>query len=197
MMNLDDFRDVHPKWEIIEQLDREETAAVIDLLLTAVSIDETVTQDEIDVLAEEWQHLSFIDPEFTSAALHDRMRETHARIARMNESPDAYEQFLDDMAATIDDEDARFAVFRLVAIVSSADGFDERELDLCDALGIAFDFQPDTIDDILRAVWESREKAVDTHAGEDHHIPPILGKNRARNRSMKPYPNPFGNRTHT
>lgn len=196
MRHLDDFRDVHPKWDIIEGLGEDETYAVVDLLLTAIFIDDEVTDDEIQVLSEEWQHLSFMEPKLTSAELFERLDQTREQLDRMKDNPDLFDDFVDDIADTISNEDEQIPVFRLLAMVTSADGFDERELDLCYAIGAAFDLEVDTIQDILRAVWESLQEAVDVEAGNEHHIPPIKGKNRARDRSMSPYPNPFTQRTH-
>lgn len=194
MMNLEYFRDVHPNWDLIANLDEEKATAVLDLLLLTVYIDEKLTAEEVKLLTEEWEYLPFVKIGDHEANLKRRLMETHSFIKRITDSPKLFEDFLEDITETFDDQDLEIAVFRLVAIVASADGFDERELELCDALGASFGLKVDTINDILRSVWESHEKAVDTEAGAEHHIPPIFGSNRARNRSLRPHPNPFSTR---
>jgi hypothetical protein len=63
------------------------------------------------------------------------------------------------------DEDVRFVDLRLSALPTTVDGYHEVKLELCEARGAGFGFQRDTVEEILRAIGECDEKAVDEGGG--------------------------------
>lgn len=190
-MDLKYFEDVHPNWELIENLEAAQARATLDLLLMAVYVNDKVTEDEVDVLTEEWKKLPFVGPPDSAEELTDRLHDTHSSLNRIAQNPDLFDSFLDQTVEMIDDEDVQMAVYRLVVIAASADGFDDAELDLCEAVGHKFGLERDTIDDLVRSVWESREKGADAEAGHEHKTPHILGSTASRDRSTRTSPNPF------
>lgn len=193
-MNLESFKNVHPDWEPIQSLDEEQAIAVLELLQLALYIDDELTRNEIEILTEEWLELPHVQPPPDAAEVFDQMIDTYSTVQSMRETPKKFDAFLDRNANAIDDEDARFAVFRLVAIAALADGFGEDELEFCIALGDAFDIDVDTVQDVLRSTWEAYQRALDEDAGIEHNIPRVLshtdgsGKHR---RSLGRRPNPF------
>ena len=191
MMNLDLFEDVHPKWQVVEDLTADQAEAALDLLLLAVYINKDLTREEVEVLTEEWEKLPFVGEPETADELAERMFDTHSTLNKVAENPAMFDDFIDEIAGRLNDEDAQMAIYRLMVIAASADGFDDVELDLCESVGHKFGLAPDTIEDIVRSVWESHEKAVDTEAGREHHTPPLFGSRASRDRSSRPYNNPF------
>lgn len=193
-MKLEHFEDVHPNWGIIENLSSEEANAALDLMLMAVYINDELTRDEVEVLTEEWLHLPFVGPPETADQLADRLLDTHSSLTRIANNPKLFEDFLDDVVDKVRDEDHQMAIYRMMVITASVDGFDEPELALCTAVGRRFGLEDDTIDDMVRSVWESRERGVDTEAGREHHIPPLAGARGSSRRGNRPHPNPFSTR---
>lgn len=191
MMNLEYFRDVHPNWEVIESVDEQEADALLDLMVLTVYTDDEISDEELAALKEEWQHLPFVGETHSDAELAERMEETHALLNRVVQYPEMFRGFMQGIADAITDEEMRMAAYRLVCIISSIDGFDESELELCEAVGTSFELDTDTMDNILRAVWESHGEGVDLEAGNEHHVPPIFGTRYWEKRSMNPYGNPF------
>ena len=195
MINLDHFKDVHPNWHVIENLETEQARATFDLLLMAAFINDELTPEESGVLDEEWKRLPFIDLPESNEQFTQKILDKHDHLNQIARNPKMFDGFMDDIEAAIDDEDVQFAVFRLLAITMASDGFDEAELDFCYAIGARFGLERDTIDDTIRSIWETHEEAVDLEAGREHHIPPVVGSGQAKSRrSLKPLPNPFSSR---
>jgi hypothetical protein len=190
-MDFNDFRDVHPNWEVIESLDRDESQVTLDLLLMAVYLDEQLTAEEVEVLTEEWKQLPFVGPPESAAQLAEHMFETHASLNEIVDHPPLFRDFVVEAADEIGGEDKKIAIFRLVAMAALADQTTERALAFCYALGYELELELDTVEHLLRSIWESHESTVDREQGFDHYVPPVEGHEWARKHTLEPYPNPF------
>lgn len=173
-MNLESYSEVHPSWETIQDLEEEEARAVLELLQLVIYIDDELTRNEVEMLTDEWLELPHVQPPPDAVEVFDEMLDTYATIQEMRDKPKKFHQFLDRISETIEDEDSRFAVFRLVAIAALADGMGSEELELCVGLGEAFGFDYDTTEDLLRSIWETHRRALDEEAGVEREIPAVL-----------------------
>jgi hypothetical protein len=195
MRGLAMFEDVHPNWDVVASLDSESAEAALDLMLLATYINQELTADEVEVLTEEWAELPFVGAPEDANELADRLLDTHSSIRRVSENPDLFNEFMDDAVDRIGSEDAQMAIFRLVAIVATADGLDEREADLCMALGRRIGLERDTVNDILRSIWASRHEAESDETDPAPHSPPERGSTPALKREGTASYNPFSTPT--
>jgi hypothetical protein len=195
MAGLSIFEDVHPNWDVVASLDSESAEAALDLMLVATYINQELTADEVEVLTEQWAELPFVGAPEDANELADRLLDTHSSIRRVSENPDLFDEFMDDAVERIGSEDAQMAIFRLVAIVASADGLDEREADLCMALGRRIGLERDTVDEIVRSVWASRHEAASDETEPAPHSPPERGSTPVLEREDTASYNPFSTTT--
>lgn len=190
-MELEKFADVHPNWHLIEELTEREARGTLKLLLTAVYLDDELTDGELQALAETWQKLPCVDSEFDQPTLVRLLAETHEDLERFKSDPELFGAFLGGISEQIQDEEKRIAVFRLLAIVLTEDGTQESEQALIDAVGHRFEFSDDTIDDLLRSVWESYEESTVSSPGKRRMKPIIEGKRWGRQSGSTAAANPF------
>lgn len=195
-MKLEYYREIHPKWEVVSSFTEKQSEAAVDLLLLTAFIDDDLADDELDMLAQEWSKLPFDYPVDTEAELKEELSGTHRYLQKILDNPDLLDEFLNVTCDIFDTEDRQSALLRLIMIEVVSDGaVDEREFELCYAIGHKLDFSFDTTEQLLESIWASHQKARDIAAGREHHVPPLKGADWARNRSESSYPNPFEMRT--
>jgi hypothetical protein len=193
MTRLSEFRDVHPSWPVVEAMDGEAASAAARLLMMAVMVGEGPTQPELDMLREEWDALPLTRRAGTGSFAELRQA-TADELAGFRREPDRFDQYLRDNCAVFSDDEEKLAVLRMVTIVLVADDFTEHEVDFCYAVGHHLGLPPDTSDAVVRAVWESRQVAKTGSRPEVPVTRPPHGYEHARERSMRPAPNPFSER---
>lgn len=193
-MELEKYRDVHPNWHVVENLSKPQARATTKLLLAGVFLDGELTTGELQALAETWQKLPFVGPSFGETSLEHLLAQTHDELEELLESPERFDDFVASQTDKFDDEEDELAVFRLLAIVLTEDGTDEREQALLYAVGHHFGFEHDTIDDVVRAVWESYEESTVSSPGKKRKHKLFHGKHYNDPRNKRPYPNPFQTR---
>ena len=195
MGGLSIFEDVHPNWEVVASLDADSAEAALDLMLLATYINDELTADEVEVLTEEWAELPFVGAPENANELADRLLDTHSAVRRISDNPELFDEFMDDAVGRIDSDDAQMAIFRLVAIVATADGLDEREADLCMALGRRVGLERDTVDEILRSIWASRLDGASGEATSAPHNPAERSSAPVSDRDNTASYNPFSTTT--
>lgn len=192
-MALHAYADVHPNWEIVESLDTPQSEAILDLLATATLIDGDLTDAEVETLAEELVELPFVGADKT-ALLEDELDRSQSRVESFEKHPERFDEFIEQTCSKIDSEEVQLAALRLLAIDITVDEPTERQQELYYATGRAWGIDFDTLEELLRSAWDSHDRVRDKARGRDHDLPPIRGANWARERSLKPYPNPFEQR---
>ncbi|MFB6375741.1 MAG: hypothetical protein ABEN55_22120, partial [Bradymonadaceae bacterium] len=88
-------------------------------------------------------------------------------------------EFVDEACSAITSEDVQLATLRLIAIDITIDEPTERQQELYYAAGRAWEFDYDTLENILKAVWDSHERVRDEAAGRNHAPPTVRGANWA------------------
>ena len=156
-MILRQYADVHPNWYIIRTLDRDEVRALLDLTLTLMSVSARFTPEERSAFVHELfdDRGSHLDPEGVQVMVW----QAEDRLAQYDNKQ--LGKRLGKAAAAIRDDVKRIACMRLLAIVAMAKGTSVRELNFCHAVGYGFRLDEDTIQNILRAAWESQQSAGD------------------------------------
>lgn len=191
-MELEKYQDVHPNWHHIEDLSEAQANDTLKLLLAGVFLDGKLTPGELQALAESWQHLPFVGEKFAGSTLEDLLAQTHDELEEILEEPERFEGFLESVTDKFDDQEVEIAVLRLLAIVLTEDGTDEREQMLLFAVGRHFELEPDTIDDLLRSVWESYEQSLSVSKPGNKRAKPLAqGRRFAQNRKTHYTANPF------
>ncbi|MFW5966139.1 MAG: hypothetical protein ACOCV2_01420 [Persicimonas sp.] len=190
-MELEKYADVHPRWEVIEGLSERAARGTLRLLLTGVYLDDQLDRDELQALAETWQRLPFVGPYYSEQKLFELLARTHDQLDDMRADPGIFNSFVEGIADEFRDEEVAIAVLRLLAIVLTEDGTKEEEQGLMYAFGHHAGLAVDTIDDVVRSVWESHEESASTSTGKRRKKPVLKGKHWARERPSQPYANPF------
>lgn len=190
-MDLSHYRDVHPDWNLVEGLDQPQAEAALDLLVTATVLDGDLTDEELATLAEELSELPFVTSPDESRTLAEALETTRARIDSFEDHPNRFGEFVEEVGRQIQSRDVQLAVLRLLAIDITIDRPTEAQQEFYYAVGHEWDVDDDTLEDVLRTAWTSHEESRDLESGADHDVPPVRGANWARNRSLKPMPNPF------
>ena len=196
MRKLSYFREVHPNWSTVESMGPMEAAATVDVLMTGLLVDEMLSDDELDTMHEEWERFPFVEAHSEDISFNGALDEANQRHNTFRESPEQLGDFLEESSEKLSGEEVRLAVLRLVTISLSVDGLTETEIDYAYALGHHLKLEPDTTEGIIRSVWETHETSERRAKGEDVHIPPVYGYERAKSRSGQTYPNPFTSRLH-
>lgn len=195
-MNLSHYEDVHPNWNLIRSLDQTQSEAALDLLTTATLVDGDLTTEEFDTLSDELQQLPFVAGA-RETVFPEELEKTVSRIRSFEQSPDRFEEFLRETCSKITSDEIQMSVLRLLAIDITLEEPTEAQQDLFYATGLQWDYDYDTLEHVLKAAWESHEETRDFEQGDPHHVPPVQGTNRARDRTQKPAPNPFTQRMKT
>lgn len=190
-MELEKYADVHPNWHLIEDLSEDEARATLELLLTAVYLDGELTERELTALAETWSRLPFVGPELDQSTMETLLEDTRQRLDQILDTPEHFDDFVAEATAKIRDDERQIAVLRLLAIVLTEDGTRESEQALLYAVGYHFDLEYDTVDDVIRSVWESHEESEVSSPGKRRKKPLLKGKHWAEQRPSQPYANPF------
>lgn len=187
-MELDKFRDVHPDWNLIENLSPDEAPATINLLLAALFLKANLGDEELQALAETWQRLPFVGPDFGGSTFLGHLVKTHDDLLAITEDPTLLQGFLRDAAERITNEDKRLAVLRLLALVVAEDGLKPRQQEYFYATAAYFDVDMALAEDLLRVAWDSYER---DKADVDHPKPLIKGKRWSEKTTFKTSQNPF------
>lgn len=193
-MDLSNYSDVHPDWNLIESLDQTQAEAALDLLATATLVDGVLTDEEFATLSEELAELPFVSAKDESRTLAEELEKTRARIQSFADHPNRFEEFIREVCDRIESRDIQLAVLRLLAIDVTLEKATESQQEFYYSVGHTWNFDDDTLEDLLKAAWTSHEESRDLEQGEDHDVPPVRGANWARDRSLKPLPNPFSQR---
>ncbi|QDG50228.1 hypothetical protein FIV42_05635 [Persicimonas caeni] len=193
-MELEKYRDVHPNWHRVASLSQPQARATLKLLLAGVFLDGKLTSGELQALAETWQKLPFVQPALSGESLEHLLAQTHDELEALLEDPERFEGFIESVTEKFVDEENKLAVLRLLAIVLTEDGTDENEHALLYATGHHFGFEYDTVDDVVRAVWESYEESQASASGQKRKKPILKGKHWNDVREKRSYPNPFTSR---
>lgn len=190
-MELEKYADVHPRWEVIESLSEREARGTLRLLLTGVYLDDELTRDELQALTETWVRLPFVGSYYSEAKLHELLARTHDQLEDMRLDPSVFDSYIGGIAEEYKDEETAIAVLRLLSIVLTEDGTKESEQALLYAFGHHAGLTVDTIDDVVRSVWESHQESESASPGRQRKKPVLKGKEWSRERPSRPYANPF------
>jgi hypothetical protein len=194
-MILANFADVHPNWNVVRQFDAIETRAVLEILIMATLLDGQLTPSERELLIDEYAHLpvgrTSIDPEIV-----ERMFEvTSERLAEIRRDPEQFATYLDRICAGITTAPKGEAALRLLAMLCVADGVTEEEFEFCRAVGHRFGLSRDTIDEILRHAWETRQDYLVEHVpGVRRAMRLVTGAHFFEDRPANPSNFPFQQR---
>ena len=190
-MELEKFEDVHPNWSLIEQLDESQADATLKLLLTGTFLGGPLAEHQLQAMSEAWRRLPFVGPQWSDSTLDELLTRTHDELEQILAEPERFDGFMAQVAAKLGDQETQIAVVRLLAIVLTEDGLDEREQALLFAAGQHCGLHADTIDDLMRSVWESYEESQFSSPGKKRAHALHEGKHFARNRPSPATYNPF------
>ena len=168
-MRFNKFADVQPDSQTLNTFEIEESKALRDLLVGAVFVHDRLTQTEVEMLNNYWRELPL-----GSDAGPLVSEDAFARRSRMQErfhDEDELQEFIDARTERIDGEEKQLATLRLVSQLAQADKIDVRDVDYAYRVGYSFGMEHDTVDDVVRAVWESRQAAAGGGAEQVHSHP--------------------------
>ena len=148
-MKLQSFVDRFRDSDVLGDLDVEETKAFVDLLILSVLVDGTITEQELDGLADQWSQMPFAGDETLETLVGEHGSETRAYLEVHAQDPNKVSEFLDKAAARLERPAVQEAAVRMVAVVSEADGLAETERKLCRDLGARFGMSHERVDEIL------------------------------------------------
>lgn len=191
-MRLTQFADVHPDWDIVRSFDTIETKTVLELLVTTMLLDGRITRSERETLIDEFARLPVGSATVDSETVKHMIRTTRGRMEEIRRKPEKFGPYLDRMCSAITDRGKAIATMRLVAMMAMSDGARESEIDFCRAVGSRLRLTEDTVEDIIRATWESRQRYVsDRVPGIDRNVKPVRGARRFEEHNMSPHNLPF------
>jgi hypothetical protein len=137
----------------LQNLTPSETEAFVDLLIYTVLADGTITEEELDSLADQWAQLPFAGDDAMETLMGEYGYASREYLEEHEGDQEALDSFLQKVAERITRDDVRTAALQMVALVSLADGVGASEADLCYQLGALFGWDEDRIskivDDIL------------------------------------------------
>ncbi|MFU8806345.1 MAG: TerB family tellurite resistance protein [Bradymonadaceae bacterium] len=133
----------------LKELNLEESAAVLDLLLAAVMIDHRVTDEELERLSTELEKLPFEDSDDLQEQLGAHAVETREKLEGLVEAGESLDSFVENAAGHLTNDEHRREALKMVAVVAYADGVDSTEEELTHKIGRAFGFDADEIERCL------------------------------------------------
>jgi hypothetical protein len=146
---VDRFQDA----STLQNLTIAETEAFVDLLIFTVLADGTITEEELDSLADQWAQLPFAGDDAMETLMGEYGSSTREYLEENEGDDDAIDTFLQKVADRVVRDEVRTAALHMVALVSQADGVGSREADLCYQIGTLFGWTEEriskTVDDIL------------------------------------------------
>lgn len=161
-MELSQFRDVHPDWNLIASMEPDALEALLELTVTLMAIDEAYTAEERSAFA----HALFDgrDVRLNPESIQRMEWNAEERLATTDDK--THGKFLKKAARKIKHEEQRIAALRMLAILAFYHKPTETEVDYLRGVGHAMGFDDMMIDDVLRAAWESRQGPVSTRVRE-------------------------------
>ena len=156
---IDKFQDE----EVLGSLSTAESKAFVDLLILTVLIDQTVTEEELEGLAEQWAQLPFAGDDALEDVMGDHGYKTRAYLEEHVDLDDEEEvqAFLRERLGAINRTVTKEAALRMVAIVSLADGVSEAEADLCYKVGHVLDVPDDRVRELVEEILELKLEYAD------------------------------------
>lgn len=149
---VDKFQDE----EVLGKLSTNESKAFVDLLILTVLIDQTVTEEELEGLAEQWAQLPFAGDDELEDIMGEHGYKTRAYLEEHVdlEDDDELHSFLRERLGSINRTVTKEAAIRMVALVSLADGVSESEADLCYKVGHVLDISDDRVRELVEEILE-------------------------------------------
>jgi uncharacterized tellurite resistance protein B-like protein len=136
----------------LQNLTADETEAFVDLLIYTVLADGTITEEELDSLADQWGQLPFAGDDSLETLVGEYGYNTREYLEEHVDDQEALDAFLAKTAARIKPDDVREAALRMIALVSLADGVDQEEVSLCYQLGALFGWSEDQVSDVVEPI---------------------------------------------
>jgi hypothetical protein len=142
---VDHFQDA----STLQNLTVSETEAFVDLLIFTVLADGTITEEELDGLADQWAQLPFAGDDAMETLMGEYGSSSREHLEEHEDDPEALDAFLQNVADRLQRDEVRRAALHMVALVSLADGVGAAEADLCYQLGALFGWTEDRISHIV------------------------------------------------
>lgn len=191
-MRLINFSDVHPDWAVIGSLEPKESRSLLELLVTTVLIDGRVTEDEREAFMDSLARLPLQKTDIDNDAVQAMFETASERLRSFSGNPDAFESYLDRTCTEIADQDKRLASFRMLAMMCVSDGLAENEFDLARAIGHRLEINADTVENILKSTWESRQAYIaETDPNVERDPKPVRSARHFEDHDMSPDQRPF------
>lgn len=156
---VDKFQDE----EVLGKLSTAESKAFVDLLILTVLIDQSVSEEELEGLAEQWAQLPFAGDDELEDLMGDHGYKTRAYLEEHVdvEDDDEVNAFLRERIGALTRTPIKEAAIRMVAIVSIADGIDEAEANLCYKIGHVLDIPDSRVREIVEEIVELKLEYAD------------------------------------
>lgn len=139
----------------LKEMSIDANKAFMDLLVLAVIADREITDEELAQLDEELLRLPFIWDKDVEAEVTAHSAVTRETLTNQRDEPGVMGAFLRSLADRIDTAELREIGLRMFIAVTQADGFVEEEMQMCHALGAAFEFESGRVDALIAEIAES------------------------------------------
>ena len=153
-----------PSSSSLRSLTPAQSAALAGILKLAISVDASITREELAVLREEFGMLPGIDPD--SAVVMKTQKEFFEEGSNFDavDFEKSYHEQLKPHVAALNDEDSQMAAVRLLAVVFASDGIEETEVDFFNQVVDMMNFDDQVATEVLRAAWSTRQERLKADA---------------------------------
>ena len=147
-----------PDRDVLSTLSKPESMAIAKVLQMAVYADDSLSQEEVEMLRQELSLLPGIGPDYLSETdpMASFFERTGSHVNLPN--PKILHKQLGGICQVLKDDAKKLATLRLVAELCASDGIESSELDFYNTLVDVLGYDMEVAEDVLRGAWASRQE---------------------------------------